>query len=156
MDIIKLIPQDQINRVLNQEYCDIDMEFMGFLDIYESLSKIIPKHFTVIDLGCAYNAQCFYFADHARLVSVDLPLPTEQGKMERFTTSNCTIYETTIARFIESHLQEFDQDETFAICSYVPDWYGNNMELVRHSFKNAFTYYPHETMKVRIGKGVRQ
>lgn len=131
------LPTDQLDRVFGQELCDIDGEFFGFTDIYENLSKIIPKHFDVIDLGCAYNSQCVLFNDHKSFTAVDI------GERERFTQDNCTIYVMTIEQFIADHIGKFNLKETFAICSYVPPWGGDNMKMVRDSFINVFTYYPH-------------
>lgn len=132
--LLELIPTEQIKRVFHQEHVDIDYEFIGFIDIYKSLSLIIPKHFTVIDLGCAYNPQCFYFQEHKEFIAVD------EGAIERFRSGNCTIYAMRIAEFIEEHLHHYNLDETFAICSYVGD---EAMKLARKHFRNLFTYYPH-------------
>jgi len=117
---------------------DIDGTFIGFVEIYYGLSKVIPKHFTIIDLGCAYNPQCFLFKDHKRYIAVDA-FP----KQERFQSENCEIYEMTIADFLDQHLHKFDLKQTFAICSYVPPWHDDNMALVSANFTNVFTYYPH-------------
>ena len=48
------LPKNQCNKVLNQKYCDIDYDFMGFLDIYESLSKFVPKHWSIVDIDLAF------------------------------------------------------------------------------------------------------
>ena len=131
--MINLLPKDQIKSVFSQDMCDIEPDFLGFTDIYENLSKIIPKHFTIIDLGCGYNPQCFYFKEHKKYISVDI------GKLIRFKSDNCEIYVMTIKEFIDKYLWDFDLDETFAICSYVPSC---EVKLVRENFKNVFTYYP--------------
>lgn len=135
-DLVKLLPKDQIERVLNQEMCDIDLEFLGFTDIYYHLSQIIPKHFTVVDLGCAYNAQCFYFTDHKKYIAVDVTMN------EVFKSDNCILVNRSIQAFIKFNNGRLNLDETFAICSYVPPWYNDNTKLVRETFKNCFVYYP--------------
>ena len=140
------LPKDQVDRVFNQKYCDIDGEFFGFMDVYESLSRIIPKHFAVVDLGCAYNPQCILFNGHKSFTAVDLP-GVSGSKLERFTQDNCTIFEMTIKQFITENIDRFNLKETFAICSYVPPWGDDNMKLVRESFQNVFTYYPHGGFK---------
>ncbi len=145
--LLKKLPKDQIKKVFEQKECDIDGFFLGFMDIYESLSKIIPKHFTIIDLGCAYNAQSFYFKDHKQYIAVDI---SDCGK---FKTDNCKIYNLSIENFINFNLKQFNLEETFAICSYVPDWGGDNKKMVREAFKNLFVYYPHggyEKIKIEI------
>lgn len=132
-----LMPQDQIDRVLHQDMCDIAPEFLGFTNIYLSLASLIPKHWTVVDLGCAYAPQAVIFRDHAGYIGVD------QSACERFSAPNTKHYTMTVGNFIRSRCHEFDQNTTFAICSYVPNWYGESpQELARASFKNVFTFYP--------------
>lgn len=135
--LMNIIPADQLRRVLCSDDCDIEPCFLGFTDIYEALSKIIPKHFTVIDLGCAYNPQCFHFLEHKEYIAVDV------SKCEKFQAPNCRIFTMTIDEFIGKHLREFKLSETFAICSYVPPWHGHDIISVAMNFKNIFTFYPH-------------
>lgn len=134
--LIDLLPQDQQSRVFHQHLCDIGPEFLGFVAIYEHLAAIIPHSFTVVDLGCAYAPQAFLFKDHDAYIGVDL------FDGERFTALNTTHYITSIEHFIRDHLHEFEQGNTFAICSYVPPWGADNMMIARSSFQNVFTYYP--------------
>lgn len=134
--IFHLMPKDQINRVLRQDMCDIERGFLGFTEIYMALADIIPKHWTVIDLGCAYAPQSILFKDHHRYVGVDL------FDIERFSAENSEYFVMPIAEFLESHAAGFDQDRSFAICSYVPSWHSDNSALVRKHFRNVFTYYP--------------
>jgi len=128
------LPKDQCDAIFNQKYCDIDYEFMGFLDVYESLSKIVPKYWSIVDLGCAYAPQCFYFEKHKEYVGVDV-----SGCL-KFKAGNTKHFRMPIEKFIKEHSSEFNMDETFAICSYVGD---QSMKIVRQTFKNVFTYYPH-------------
>ena len=135
-ELLDLLPKDQIKEVFSQKHCDIDLEFVGFIEVYKALSQIIPVDFTVVDLGCAYNPQCYYFKDHYKYIAVDL------GNLKRFKMNNCKIYEMSIDNFIHNHISELDLSKTFAICSYVPPWRLDNMKLVREHFKNVFTFYP--------------
>lgn len=132
-----LLPADQVERVFNQEMCDIDSEFLGFTKVYLALASIIPKHWTIVDLGCAYSPQAFIFRDHKAYIGVDLGLAKE-----RFEAPNTTHHTMPIAEFIENHRADFDQKTTFAICSYVPPWHHDNTALTRANFENVFTYYP--------------
>ena len=135
-ELLNLIPKNQITRVFNQEMIDIDFEFIGFIDQYKFLSILIPKHFTVIDFGCAYNPQCFYFQDHKKYIAVDI------DTMEKFKSKNCEIFEMRISDFIKNHLSDMNLNETFAICNYVPCTTEEN-KMIRENFKNCFIYYPH-------------
>jgi hypothetical protein len=47
-----------------------------------------------------------------------------------------------IEKFIDLYVCDFNLNETFAICSYVPR-NGDCHELIRKTFKNLFVYYPH-------------
>lgn len=133
--LLRLIPKEQCYRVFNQMWCDIDPTFLGFTNVYCSLASIIPKHYTVIDLGCAYNPQSFWFIRHKKFIAVDI------GKIERFCAPNCQIFEKDIIDFIKDDISELDLNETFAICSYVP-LNDEKHKLVRSTFKNLFMYYP--------------
>lgn len=128
------IPESERDRILSQDRCELDDEFLGFTNIYEKLSMIIPTHFNVIDFGCYLAAQCYYFQHFKSYIGVDVV------NLERFATDNTTHYVMTIQDFIREHGDKFSTDDTFAICSYVPDFQA--IELVRNSFKNVFTYYP--------------
>lgn len=44
--------KEMVERVESQPYYECDSSFHGFLDKYKQLSEMIPRHFTVIDLGC--------------------------------------------------------------------------------------------------------
>lgn len=134
--IFHLMPDDQLTRVFDQDMVDIDPEFLGFTAIYQSLAAIIPKHWTVVDLGCAYAPQSHLFKDHAAYIGVDL-LPKE-----RFSAANSTFYDMTIKHFIDQHAGRLNKDTTFAICSYVPPWQDDNRALARAAFHNLFVYYP--------------
>lgn len=132
-----LMPADQIDRVFSQDMCEIAPEFLGFTNVYLALASIIPKHWTIVDLGCAYAPQAIIFRDHKAYIGVDI------SECQRFSAPNTTHYTMTIASFLDKHARDFRQESTFAICSYVPDWYrSDNKALARHHFRNVFTYYP--------------
>ena len=141
-ELWKELPKNQIKKIFDSSYCDIDETFIGFIDTYKRLSLIIPKHFTVIDLGCAYNPQCFYFTKHKLYVAVD------EGIMDRFQSKNCMIYQKRIEEFIAQDLSNFNLDESFAICNYVPLTDKGN-ELVRKTFPNIFVYYPCDSRRFK-------
>lgn len=136
--LLEKLPGDQIERVLAADMCDIGIEFLGFVGIYERLADIIPLDWTVIDLGCAYSPQAFFFDRHKRYIGVDLLTPID----DRFSASNTSHFWMSISDFLREHASIYDVDTSFAICSYVPDWHDNNMKLVRDAFRNVFTFYP--------------
>lgn len=139
--LLSMLPADQLKRVFADDKCDIDLEFLGFVGIYEMLSTIVPRHWTVIDLGCAWAPQAFFFRHHEAYIGVDI----HDG--ERFSAPNTVHFVGQIGRFIEQRGAEFDPGNTFAICSYVPPWGGDNMVRTAAAFQNLFTYYPCSTRR---------
>ena len=143
-DVLNLIPMEEVKRLFKKNYRmdgNICPEFMGFTRVYKSLLDIVPKHFTIIDLGCCYAAQCYYFKDYKQYIGVDVE------DEERFATENTTHYEMSIQKFIKEVLPKLHLNlkECFAICSYVPD--DNATELARHTFPNILVYYPCGSLK---------
>lgn len=160
--------QDRLNRRINKidptyfkrlkEYpmCDIDNSFLGFTEIYEHLSKIIPKNRIILDFGCAYAPQAAYFIHHRKYVGIDV------SKCPKLDSKNSIYLEISIQNFIKglnegkqinnlksdtesikrvhSGLLVLRPDEVFAICSYVPDY--DARELVKETFPDCFVFYP--------------
>ena len=147
--LFSLLPEKQINDVFNKnDICDIDSSFLGFVDTYYYLSKLIPKHFTVIDFGCAYNPQCYFFLEHYHYIAVD------PFRLFRFKSNNCDIYEGRIKDFIISNIfTNLNIEQTFAICNYVPS---NEVKMVREQFKNLFTFYPNGGKDIIIPRNKKE
>lgn len=118
--------------------CELDSEFLGFVDVYKNLSRIIPKGSIVIDFGCYLAAQSYFFARHKMYIGVDVV------SMRRFTPPNSVHYTMSIQNFIQIEVpklfEEYDELKLCAICSYVPDFQAT--EMVRKTFPNVFCYYP--------------
>ena len=138
IELYKNLPIDQVERVFSQKDVDIGPEFLGFVNIYFHLSKTIPKHWTIVDLGCAYAPQSYYFRNHKEYIGVDIG-----GITERFYFKNTKHFLLSISNYIENYTQNINLLETFAICSYVPLWGNDNGLLTREKFPNCFIYYPH-------------
>lgn len=136
--LLSMLPAEQLDRVLGSHQCDIEPDFLGFVGIYDRLAQIVPRSWTVVDLGCAYAPQAFFFATHAAYIGVDLLTPLDA----RFVAPNSQHLHMPIADFVEQHSAKLHQGTTFAICSYVPPWHGNNIKLVREAFSNVFRFYP--------------
>jgi hypothetical protein len=129
-------------EVLDQELCDIDLTFLGFIDTYYYLSKIIPLHWTVIDFGCAYNAQAYFFQKHKKYIAVD------NGVEKIFRFKNTEYFCGTISDYLK---QKPITKEVFAICNYVPS---NQTKLVRAYYPNCYIFYPSGGMPKFINKEV--
>lgn len=135
---LSLIPKEEKDRVFKQQDCGIASDFIGFLEPYYYLSKIIPKDYTVFDFGAAYNPQCYFFTDHKRYIAIS---PIEIDGKEMFKAANCEIYRCTTGHFIETYLK--DTSKSFAIVNYVPNWHNEHpIDLVKEYFQNVYTFYP--------------
>lgn len=138
MELFKILPPEQVDRVFNQDMVDIMPQFLGFITTYKYLSELIPKHFTVVDLGCAYNPQCFLFPEHKKYIAVD-----SFPRQERFVSDNCELKVKRISDFIKEDISELNMKETFAILNYVPMWGEENKRIVQDTFENLYVFYPH-------------
>ncbi|MDD5589069.1 MAG: hypothetical protein PHP92_03395 [Candidatus Nanoarchaeia archaeon] len=118
-------------EVLEQKYCDIDGTFLGFMDTYYYLSKIVPKDWIIIDFGCAYNAQSYYFRKHKKFIGIDL----KHEIKKRFYFKNTKIFEGKISDYLKLNPPT---EKNFAICNNVPS---KEIELVRKYYPNCFVYY---------------
>lgn len=114
---------------------EYEPDFLGFLGQYWCLSRLIPKGWAVVDLGCANGFQAEFFRGHRKYVGIEV--------------SDCVFYQTKNSIYRKERIREFlnsnecrmlDPDETFAICNYVPD--EKEVEMARKYFKNIFVYYP--------------
>ncbi len=140
-----LLPPEQVNTLLKQDYCELDLSFLGFTDIYKHLSLIIPEHFTILDFGCYMAAQSAYFKNHKAYIGIDRII------LKRFEFKNTKHYIKDIKDFLKENLMEYDLDETFAICSYVPD--EGAKKMIREMCKNVFVFYPSDKNKRVLIKG---
>lgn len=137
IELHRLIPDEEMSRVLNSERCDIDIDFLGFTGTYMMLVGLIPKHFTVVDLGCGYAPQSYFFTDHERYIGVDL------FRNEVFHTSNSEFFFDGIDAFVESEdFKRLNLDTTFFICNYVPEWDGLRKSEILPLLKNVYFFYP--------------
>ena len=142
-----LIPDKEMERVMmsdaSAEICTDNLMCGGATYYY--LSRMIPKDWTVIDVGCAYNPQSYLFQGHKRHIAIEPKWLDKDFHFEYFQAPNTELLFMTGQEFIENMLPtlNLDLNKTFAICNYVPEWYGENpMELVRHTFHNCYVYYP--------------
>lgn len=139
-----LIPDDEWKRVIESDACaEINSDFMvcgG--STYYNLSKMINKKWTVIDIGCGYNAQSYLFQEHAKYIGVN-PNNSKIFHCELFKAPNTELYEMSGQDFIKDVLPtlNLDMKAVFAIVNYMPN--DECAELVRKTFKNLWVYYPY-------------
>ena len=135
--LYNLIPKEEWERV--SRTAEISPDFCCFADTYYHLSQVIPKDYTVIDFGAAYNAQAYFFTKHKKFIAVNPHSADRDDGM--FKPDNCDIYRMTTGEFLKK--VEDPKEKVFAICNYVPNWYGeDSIDLVHKNFRNIYTFYP--------------
>jgi hypothetical protein len=139
-----LIPKDDKERVMRSDASaeiDANNHMCGGATYY-NLSKMIPKDWTVIDIGCAYNPQSYLFQNHARHIAVEPEWLDSDFCFEHFKAQNTELLFMTGQAFIKKELPKLNLDlsKTFCILNFVPSDEVN--VLVRQSFRNLYVFYP--------------
>ena len=62
--LLDLIPPEELKLKLSYGSTELDPTFLCFEHVYLPVSKMIPEHFTIVDLGCFQAAQAYLFRNH--------------------------------------------------------------------------------------------
>lgn len=140
-ELFKLIPRERIDHVFKASKtasAELDYTFLGFENIYKAVTLFVPKDKIIIDLGCGYAFQSWYFKDYQKYIGVDRAMSFS----DVLETENSEFYFTSIQDFIRRipPILQYNKENIFAICSYVPD--AEARELVRKAFPYCLVYYP--------------
>lgn len=139
-----LIPKEETYRVMRSDAsAEIDANnLMCGGSTYYYLSRLIDKNWTVIDIGCSYNAQSYLFQNHKKYIAIEPVWKDSHFKFEYFKAPKTEILFMTGQKFISEVLPtlNLNLDRTFAIVNYVPN--DSCSQLVRETFKNVWAYYP--------------
>ena len=158
-ELYKLILKEKIDRIFEVSYtasAELDYEFLGFESVYKAVTLFVPKNRIIIDFGCGYAFQSWYFKDYRKYIGVDVGHEAE-NVLNILETGNSDFYNMRIQEFIRKYVkrdgyscwiklpgEEFQRTENvFAICSYVPDT--GAQRLVRETFPHCLVYYPHRS-----------
>lgn len=138
-DLWEKIPRDLVDDVFRrcpEASAEMDSSFLGFEEIYQRVAKEVPHNMTIIDFGCAYAFQSWYFRDFELYIGVDNGVPSGG----RLWTENSAHYTTSIQDYIKDYNSDGMYEDIFAICSYVQD--EKARELVRKCYPRHYVYYP--------------
>ena len=146
-DLLNMIPAEEQRRVFSyyySEYCPIPSVqngFLGFIENYKHLSQMIPKHWTIIDIGAYGNCQSYYFTEHKKYIAVE-PSCFDGRGIPMFQPANCEVFRCTGQQFVAHILPRLGLNlkETFVIMNFVPS--NDCCEVIRKTFPNLFIYYP--------------
>lgn len=76
-ELFKLIPREKIDHVFqsSQTVCaECDISFLGFEKVYKAVTQFVPKSKVIIDCGCAYAFQSWYFRDYRKYIGLIMRL----------------------------------------------------------------------------------
>lgn len=140
-NLYQLIPKEKIDYVFeHSKTCsaECDFQFLGFEKVYKAAMSFVPKEKVIIDLGCGYAFQSWYFRNYKKYIGVDC------GLMDEVTlqTENAEFYFISIQEFITAISPKlgYRKEDVFAICSYVPD--EDARKLVKEFFPYCLVCYP--------------
>lgn len=146
-ELFTLIPKEKIDRIFAESEtasAELDYTFLGFEDVYKAVTMFVPKNKIIIDLGCGYAFQSWYFRDYSGYIGVDF----FTNDKDVLKTDNSWFYRMSIQNFIQDifHTLGYRKEEVFAICSHVPDAVARDM--VRRFFPCCLVYYPTGSIEV--------
>ena len=145
-ELFNLIPREKIEHVFRTSQtvgAECDYTFLGFEHVYKAVTMFVPKSKVIIDLGCAYAFQSWYFRDYRKYIGVDNGVCCA----DVLETDNSEFYFISIQHFIRDVFPRlgYSLNEVFAVCSYVPD--DNAREMVKNFFAHYLVYYPTEELR---------
>lgn len=155
-----LIPKAEVHRVFTESYsaaAELSLDFLCFDEPYQRAACAADKDSIILDLGCAYASQGYYFLHCARYIGVDLPMTTPNSDYEypavpetRFCPENGEIYVMSIQKFIREVLPSLhlDRNNVIAVCSAVPDEAAQR--LVAQTFPVHHISYPGEKSDITL------
>lgn len=150
-ELFRLIPKEKLQYLFQHSDAgaDLDCSFLGFEDIYLDVLRAVPKDKVIIDLGCAYATQSWFFREHVKYIGVDFCMNEDSV----IHTENSAFYFTSIQQFISEMLPalKLDLNDVFAVCSYVPD--EEARDLVLGTFPYCYVYYPETVSVFRTDRG---
>lgn len=100
-ELFKIIPRKKIERIFKEFHtvgAECDFTFLGFEDVYKAVTLFTSRNKTIIDIGCAYAFQSWYFRDYKRYIGVDCGIRNN----DVLHTENSQYYFMTGQKFINS------------------------------------------------------
>lgn len=158
-DLFTKIPKEELSRLFEESDAgaELDFSYLGFENIYQKVLEIAPKDMIILDLGCAYATQSWYFRDYAAYIGIDLgnayDNPTYEDNLKGvIQTENSRFFFEPIQSFISNTLPilHLDLNNVFAVCSAVPD--REARQMVKNTFPNYLDWYPGEEMTINMIK----
>ena len=67
----EIIPRAELKRLLSQDYCELEPDFLCFEPAYQAVAKYVPKDYIIVDCGCYLALQAYLFREHRRYIGID-------------------------------------------------------------------------------------
>ena len=102
--VCSLIPDTEWARVVLHSDAGAEIQANSLMCggmTYYNLSRMIPKDWTVIDIGASYGAQSYLFQNHAKYIAVEPSWVSEDFHFEYFKAPNTELLFMTGQEFIE-------------------------------------------------------
>lgn len=133
----EIIPRAELKRLLSQDYCELEPDFLCFEPAYQAVAKYVPKDYIIVDCGCYLALQAYLFREHRRYIGIDC-LEKQQlfQNLERASTANSLMLSTRV-QDMRSWLWQGERLYVMAVA--VPD--REVQEAVRR-MPNHFLWYP--------------
>ena len=133
----------ELRRVVQLNDCDLDYEFLGFLQEYYCVD--VPKDLVVLDFGCFTGIQAVYFQDNPAYIGIEPCCHIAN----RFRQDNIHPFEMTAQEFMRDVFPTLGlpPERCFAFCSWVPD--DEAQQLVIDNFpyhRVVYGDFVHETL----------
>lgn len=148
-DLFRQIPIEKLDEAFEHSEtvaAEADATFLGFEEVYKAVTLFVPKSKIIIDLGCSYAFQAWYFRDYKKYIGVD------SYADYMLQTENAEYHHTTIQRFIQEIFPTLgiSKEQVFTVCSYVPD--EEARQMVKEFFPYCLVYYPTKDTECRPAK----
>lgn len=152
--VLEKIKSEKQFEKLNQYMCEIEPFNLYMGCCYEAASFIIPKDYTIIDLGCYMAAQSFLFEEYDGYIGVDVYDRYDKDVPERFESKNSTHYSMDIEDFLKYITLFKDPDKYYVIMNAVPERYTYTddrslLDKIYAKFPNTIVAYPGLSTEVR-------
>lgn len=154
-ELMNNLTKKEKEQMFSYKYCEYEYHFLGFLENYADLKDLIPKNFTIIDVGCYLAIQSEYFKEHNKYIGIQPGFVWDGCDISNHFhgTSNSIFIEDTAKGFVEnfdrySKLYNLDKDKIFVICSAVPAF--SETALIEQTFPYVRIAYPGEKTIERL------
>ena len=107
-ELYTMIPREKIEKIFRESEtagAELDYTFLGFEKVYKAATLFVPKNKVIIDLGCGYAFQSWYFKDYRKYIGVDAGTACE-CVLNILETGNSEFCHMSIQDFIQQYIRE--------------------------------------------------